>query len=427
MISIPRKPLISPQSSYSLDIRSAISGFKGKSGDWVTLAGVLGQVQSSSNRLEKALREASDNEFGEIIVRDSSGQLIGWIGSRGGYFGAWFKQLYVGADGPDTAPFFADVDGDVIIGRNGSLQLQDGGGNEVGWLGVQSDAPQIITNATNATPIVITKNSHGFEDGDTVFIANVGGNTAANGYRIVSASTANTFALLDLDGISVAGNGAYTTGGTVTRYFGGGRFQTLAVGDSFTDYKIRAYADGQLKIKDALITLTDVANDGYIELNPSTGPTALFRNTSTGYQVEIVGGVVDLRNYTTPGTVVSIDFAGFRLFNSTANSNVEISSNTGAGSISVSDASGSGTIGMNGSTGTVSAFIVDASTEYRIGGTPGIDNTAIVPTGFSFTTNSAITSVDFGASTTTSDTFVQTITYTDVTITHEKGILTIAA
>ncbi len=299
----------------------------------------------------------------------------------------------------------------------------------MGWLGVQLDSPtRNITAATNATPIVITTSApHLWENGDTVFIAGVLGNTATNGYRILKNVGASTAELTDLDGVNVAGNGAYTSGGVATRYFGGGRFQTLAVGDSFTDYKIRAYADGQLKIKDALITLTDAANNGYIEFNPSTGPTAIFRNTLTGYQVEIVGGVIDLRNYLVPDTVVSIDYGGFRLFNATLNANVEISSNVGAGQINVSDASGSGTIGLNGTTGTISGNIVDAATEYRIGGVPGIDNTSIIPTGLSVVSDSAVTSVDFTAETTTSDTFVKTITYTDVTITHSKGILTSAA
>jgi len=426
-VTIPSKPLISKQSLYSLDIRSAVSQFKGKQGDWSKLAGVLDQIQSSSNRLEKAIRETTDNEFSEIIVRDSTGQLIGWVGSRGGYFGAWFKQLYVGADGPDTAPFFADVDGDVIIGKNGSLELQDGGGNEVGWLGVQSDAAKVITGATNATPIVVTINSHGYENGDTVFITVVGGNTAANGYRIAKNVAANTFELTDLAGVNVAGNGAYTTGGTATRYFGGGRFQTLAVGDSFTDYKIRAYADGQLKIKDALITLTDAVNNGYIEFNPSTGPTAIFRNTSSGGQVKIFDGFIDLSNYITPAESVSIGYSGINMANTALDIIVSISSSAGAGQVNIADASGSGTIGLSGGTGTVSAFIVNASTEYQINGVPGIDDTSVIPTGFSVSSGSAVTSVDFGASTTTSDTFVQTITYTDVTFTHSKGILTVAA
>lgn len=423
-IVIPTKPLIPPRDPYSLDVRSQISAFKVKGGAWIDLASVLDQIQSSNNRLEKAIRSASDNTFNEIIIKGAGGALIGWIGSRPPYFGAWFKQVYIGADGPDTAPFFADVNGDVIIGKNGSLALQDGGGNEVGWLGVQADAAKAITGATNATPVVVTVAAHGYETGDTVYIDGVLGNTAANGYRIVEVTGVNTFAITDLDGIDVAGSGAYTAAGTSTRYFGGGRFQTMAIGSSFTNYKLRAYADGQLKIKDALITLTDVANNGYIEFNPSTGPDALFRNTSTGYQVEIVGGVIDMRNYLSAAGVVSLNYGGYLQYNTALDLIISLQSNAGAGQVNISDSGGSGTIGLAGSTGTVSAFIVDASTEYRINGTPGTDDTSTIPTGFTVNTGSAITSVDFGGMTTTSGSFVTSITYTDLTFTFQKGLLT---
>lgn len=67
-----------------------------------------------------------------------------------------------------------------------------------------------VTGATNATPIVITSNSHGLSNGDCVGVASVGGNTAANGYiwKVANKAT-NTF---ELEGSS--GNGAYTSGGT---------------------------------------------------------------------------------------------------------------------------------------------------------------------------------------------------------------------
>lgn len=65
-----------------------------------------------------------------------------------------------------------------------------------------------ITGATNANPIVITAVAHGLSTGAWVRITGVGGNTNANGLRQVTALTADTFS------IGVAGNGAYTSGGT---------------------------------------------------------------------------------------------------------------------------------------------------------------------------------------------------------------------
>jgi hypothetical protein len=74
-----------------------------------------------------------------------------------------------------------------------------------------------ITNATNATPIVITSNLHGLNNGDCVKIKDVGGNTAANTTAIVGLVTTNTFALYTTatgtGGGGIAGTGGYTSGG----------------------------------------------------------------------------------------------------------------------------------------------------------------------------------------------------------------------
>lgn len=68
-----------------------------------------------------------------------------------------------------------------------------------------------INAASNASPIVIgTTAAHGLTTGDRVPIAQVQGNTAANGTWIVTVLTGTTFSL---DGST--GNGAYTTGGYV--------------------------------------------------------------------------------------------------------------------------------------------------------------------------------------------------------------------
>lgn len=77
-----------------------------------------------------------------------------------------------------------------------------------------NDIAEVITGATNATPIVVTSAGHGYSNGDVVSISGVGGNTAANGrFRVANVST-DTFELTDYNtGANVAGNGAYTSGG----------------------------------------------------------------------------------------------------------------------------------------------------------------------------------------------------------------------
>jgi len=66
-----------------------------------------------------------------------------------------------------------------------------------------------VTNATNASPIVITSTAHGLTTGTRVTITGVVGNTAANGTFVITNVSADTFSL---DGST--GNGAYVSGGT---------------------------------------------------------------------------------------------------------------------------------------------------------------------------------------------------------------------
>ena len=72
-------------------------------------------------------------------------------------------------------------------------------------------AAQTITGATNASPIQITVANHGLGTGETVVVASVGGNTAANGTWVITVTGANTFTLN-----GSTGNGAYTSSGTAT-------------------------------------------------------------------------------------------------------------------------------------------------------------------------------------------------------------------
>lgn len=109
----------------------------------------------------------------------------------------------------------------------------------------------VITNATNATPIVITAASHGLTTGAYVTIDSVEGNTAANGTFVVTRVNANTFSL---DGS--AGNGAYTTGGT---YNAAGLYETsltvagvsgFEAGELYQivyDYALSAVQQGQVQ------------------------------------------------------------------------------------------------------------------------------------------------------------------------------------
>ncbi len=95
---------------------------------------------------------------------------------------------------PPINPTYRIYEGDQLIATGtGSLTPMDTG---------------TVTGATNASPIVITSNTHGLQTGNVVTIKNVVGNTAANGTFTITRTGANTFSL---DGST--GNGAYTSGG----------------------------------------------------------------------------------------------------------------------------------------------------------------------------------------------------------------------
>ncbi len=88
--------------------------------------------------------------------------------------------------------------------------------------GLTYDDPKPISGATKANPIVITANSHGFNDGDEVIIANVEGMTELNGHTFkINNSDANSFELQtpvttpeDVDG---TGYNVYEEGGVVRK------------------------------------------------------------------------------------------------------------------------------------------------------------------------------------------------------------------
>lgn len=95
---------------------------------------------------------------------------------------------------PDAAPTYR-VHGQngLVASGTGSAALAESGS---------------VSNATNASPIVITSTAnHGITTGQPVTVSGVGGNTNANGDHIATQLSPTTFS------IPVAGNAPYTSGG----------------------------------------------------------------------------------------------------------------------------------------------------------------------------------------------------------------------
>lgn len=78
--------------------------------------------------------------------------------------------------------------------------------------------PFTVTAASNTNPIVVTATSSAYSNGQRVALANIGGNTAANGTFYAGSVSGATFSLYSDAGLTVgvAGNGAYTSGGAVS-------------------------------------------------------------------------------------------------------------------------------------------------------------------------------------------------------------------
>lgn len=107
-------------------------------------------------------------------------------------------------------------------------------------------------------------------------------------------TNANTFTLVDS-----TFSGAYTSGGTVLQYFGGILAETIAIGPSFQNYKLRAFPSGDLRINNAEIELTSAS--GQIVLDPTMTQIRLtnFNNLS---EIVLDATVPSLTFYDQTGT-----------------------------------------------------------------------------------------------------------------------------
>ena len=80
-----------------------------------------------------------------------------------------------------------------------------------------TEATKTITGITQANPAVVTATSHGYSNGDEVWINDVVGMTELNGRRFTVANkTTNTF---ELSGINSTSLTAYSSGGTAAKVF----------------------------------------------------------------------------------------------------------------------------------------------------------------------------------------------------------------
>ena len=88
--------------------------------------------------------------------------------------------------------------------------------------GIITESNKTISGATQANPIVITSNSHGYNNGDHVIISGVVGMTELNGKTFkVADKTTNTFELQTVDGTDINSSAytAYGSGGVANKIY----------------------------------------------------------------------------------------------------------------------------------------------------------------------------------------------------------------
>ena len=131
-----------------------------------------------------------------------------------------------------------------VFYRTGSLAANTVAIAQMIWQG-DAEAGVLITAATNATPIELTTaTAHGMTTGQQAYVANVGGNTAANGLWTVTVTGGSS---LKLD--TSVGNGAYISGGALASVTGGQVSRCW-------------FADGSTPFRDSTSLRLDISGDG---------------------------------------------------------------------------------------------------------------------------------------------------------------------
>lgn len=172
-----------------------------------TTAQALTRVQQHLDRIYKLLQsqpEATD----PIVITDQNGKLIAWIGSKDKYIGAFFAQIYIGGDGPDTANLFVDNTGTLNI-HNAIIVVQKDGatttlGNYIdpnGTMGIQ-----VKNDAAGFKTAMGDKGLFVWNDNETAILAEVANDPLGGRVTVIDPSTGKYSRMLP-DRIEVYGGG----------------------------------------------------------------------------------------------------------------------------------------------------------------------------------------------------------------------------
>jgi len=161
---------------------------------------VSGCTQAYANDVWKITKQTADTFdldgalWASFTGADVTGDVVPFGGSS--WTDAW-ATITSGATAARIAP------GDTV--KIAKSPAPTSLGTTATWTNGPLPATQSITSSTNATPVVVTLNSHGYVNGDIVQVLAHATNTAANGTWVVANKTANTFELAGSVGNGVGG------------------------------------------------------------------------------------------------------------------------------------------------------------------------------------------------------------------------------
>jgi hypothetical protein len=178
------------------------------------------------------------------------------------FAGGHFRSIYLGGADASLSPLYSTPQGELRIGKNGSISLRDSFDVEKGYIGATTPeaAKSVSGTADNGSgEVQLTVTAHGFESGDTVIAGDAG--------YAVTVIDANT---IDLIGSIF---GIFTPVASVSRYFAGiWDEQHASGGTGYEDAPFRVKADGSVRIGDPALPHFEVAADGSILIGETAGP-----------------------------------------------------------------------------------------------------------------------------------------------------------
>jgi hypothetical protein len=290
-----------PTGALIARIGSWVDGDRVRSGFWTR--------EFYQGGLDPASAVLYSDESGQLIIgRNGSASVLDPYGDSAAWIGTQWDTLAVTGALDNGAglirllvPLHTFVTGDeVLVDQVGgvpnatgvwtvtvidpnTIDLQESGFGGAytsgGWI---TRVLHVTGAADNGSGLIrLTVASHGYESGDRVHVENVGGVPNATGQWTVTVVDADH---IDLEGSVFAG--AHSGGGVCIRFFAGGLFQNIAIGPSFSDYRLRAFSDGTLRIRNAEIGL--VSADGRISMDPD-GPEIALEELPDGDEIVHLG------------------------------------------------------------------------------------------------------------------------------------------